>query len=72
MYNDFCYIIENENGDVVVFDFIFFGVVVVIDCNGKYCFFYIGYLFGLELMFWGISIDVLLYIFLCDKKINIV
>lgn len=56
------YIRVNNNWNVVVLDFIFFGLVVVIDCNRKYCFFYIGNFLGLELMFNGICIDVLLYV----------
>lgn len=63
----FCFFIENNNGDVVVFDCGFFGVVVVIDCDGRYRFFYIGFL--LKLWLCGICIDVLLYILVCDSFI---
>lgn len=42
LYRVFIYIVENNNRDIVVFDydlFIFmFGVLVVIDLNGFYCF----------------------------------
>lgn len=51
------FIIENGNGNIVVFDF---DSVIVIDCFGNNCFFYIGYLIGLGLVFCGICIDVLL------------
>lgn len=50
MYVQLCYIMENNNGDVVVVNFYIFnvyGVVVVIDQRGNYCFIYIGYFLGL-------------------------
>lgn len=37
---------ENNNGDVVVFDV---ELIVVIDCGGMFCFKYIGFLCGLGL-----------------------
>lgn len=48
IYKMFRKIIENNNGDIVVIDV---GVVVVIDIEGWFCFFYMGYLLrlGLEL-----------------------
>lgn len=73
MLFDFEYIMENNNGDVIIFYFfVFNGVVMVIDCGGKYCFNYIGYLLRLELYLLGICIDVFLYILVCDGKIKIV
>lgn len=50
----------------------FFYVVVVIDSEGMYWFFYIGYLIILEFRLRGIVIDVFGYIFVCDLKIDIV
>lgn len=47
-------------------------VVVVIDCRGKYCFNYIGYLLGLGLLLCGICIDFFLYILVVDINIKIV
>lgn len=38
-FSELKWIIENYNGDIVVFDDD--SVVVVIDCSGEYCFFYI-------------------------------
>lgn len=56
---------ENYNGDVVVFDvgLYMFGVIVVVDYEGKYCFFY-----QLELVFqlFGICINLMFYILVCD------
>lgn len=74
MYSYFGYIIENINGDVIVFDYKMLGLgfVVVISCEGIYCFFYEGYLLGLGLMLWIICVDVLLYILVCDENIYIV
>lgn len=60
---------ESNNGDIVVCDD---DVVVVIDWEGRYCFFYIGYLLGLGLLLSGICIDVLLNIFICDSIFKIV
>lgn len=51
------FIIENGNGNIVVFDY---DIVEVIDSDGIYLFFYIGYLIGLGFVFCGICIDVLL------------
>lgn len=53
----------------MVFDF---DVVVVIECRGRYCFFYIGHLLGLFLKFCGVCIDVMFYILLCDNRFYIV
>lgn len=69
MYRNFFCIIENINGDIVVFDFDWFGVVFVIDSRGKYCFIYMGYFFGLSFELWGICMDVLFYILVCDGSI---
>lgn len=52
--------------------FDWFGVVVVIDYQGRYCFFYIGYLLGLNLGLLGICIDVMLYILVCCRIIEII
>lgn len=70
MYKLFIYIIENKNGDVVVFDSK--DVVVVIDCGGKYCFMYIRFLLGLKRLLCGVCIDFLLYILVVDVIIKIV
>lgn len=70
MYYGLSYIIENINGDVVVFDWKL--CVVVIECGGKYCFFYVGDLLGLLMLLLGICIDVLLNILMCVLNINIV
>lgn len=69
-YRNFCFIIENNNGDIVVFDF--GSVVVVIDYEGKDCFFYIGFLLRFWLEFRGICIDLLLNIFVCDNVFELV
>lgn len=41
-YSKFVYIMENSNGDIVVFD-VGFDNVVVMDRRGNYCFLYIIY-----------------------------
>lgn len=40
------------------------GFIVVIECGGRYCVFYIGYKFVIYLF--GICIDMLLNIFVCE------
>lgn len=60
---------ENNNGDVVVFDVM---LIVGIDCGGKFCFCYIGCLLGLGLYILGLCIDVFLYILVCDGNIYMV
>lgn len=70
MYYGLSYIIENINGDVVVFDWKL--CVVVIECGGKYYFFYVGDLLGVLMLLLGICIDVLLNILMCVLNINIV
>lgn len=68
MYLEFIYIVENNNRDVVVLDYIlFFGVVVVSDYEGIYWFFYIGYLLKLGFELCVICIDGLLNILVCDN-----
>lgn len=47
LYKELIYMIENNNGDIVVFDWL--NVVVVIECSGIYCFFYRRYLIGVGL-----------------------
>lgn len=69
LYCGLWFIMESNNGDIVVCDD---DVVVVIDWEGRYCFFYIGYLLGLGLLLSGICIDVLLNIFICDSIFKIV
>lgn len=66
----FNYIIENNNRDVVVFDFNLVGVVVVIDYKWRYCFIYVKYL--LKFFFFGICIDVMLYILVCEGVIRLI
>lgn len=57
IYIDFYYIMENNNGDVVVVDFDYeFCDLVVIDGGGNYCFFYIGFFFGFRLELYGVCI----------------
>lgn len=63
MYVGLCYIIENVNGDVIVFDWK--NGVVVIDNEGKYCFIFSEDLYGLVISLKGICIDLLLYILVC-------
>lgn len=46
--------------------------IVVIMSGGIYCFLYIGYLKGLVFVLYGICIDLLLYIFVCDFRKNII
>lgn len=70
MYYGLSYIIENINGDVVVFDWKL--CVVVIMCGGRYCFIYIGDFIGLVMMLLGVCIDVFLNILMCVININIV
>lgn len=60
---------ENNNRDIVVFGFY---VVMVIDYGGRYCFFYRGYLLGLVLELWGVCIDVLLCILVCDFGLKLI
>lgn len=69
-YKNLMFIIENYNGDIVVFDLNC--CLVVMDSGGEYCFFYIGYLIGFGLILCGICIDIFLNILVCDKRINIV
>lgn len=70
MYKELINFIENNNGDIVVFDLL--NGVVVINFCGWYCFFFSMYLKGSVIRFCGICIDELLYIFVCDGVINIV
>lgn len=49
-----------------------FSGVVVISYEGSYCFFYIGYLCEVGIDFLGICSDELLYILVCDDRINLV
>lgn len=64
LYVYFRYIIENKNGDIVIFDSSK-KVVVVVDKRGWYRFNYIGFLEFLFL-FVGICIDVYVYILVVD------
>lgn len=63
MYFELCYIIENDNGDVVVFDWK--NGVVVIDIKGRYCFIFKKDLCGYDINLKGICIDLMLYILVC-------
>lgn len=73
MYIKLRYIIENINENIIVFDyFLWFGVVVVIECGGYYCFLYIGYFLELGILLKGICIDILLNIIVCDIRFKIV
>lgn len=62
LYKKFNFIIENNNRDIVVFDL--WSVVVVMEGGWGYWFIYIGYL--VVFLLYGICIDVLLYILVCD------
>nr|XP_034318682.1 uncharacterized protein LOC105324463 isoform X2 [Crassostrea gigas] len=59
------YITENNNGDVVVSDFM---AVVVTERGGKHRFSYTGHLSGSGLRPNGISTDALSHILVCDDK----
>lgn len=66
----FYFIIENRNGDILVFCLLY--VLVVMDCNGEFCFFYRGNNLKLRIWVYGLCIDVYLYIFVCDLMNNLV
>lgn len=56
MYEDFLYIIENMNRDIVIFDF-FKKLVVVVDKLGEYWFDYLGFNKKIDFLFCGVCID---------------
>ncbi|XP_052682725.1 uncharacterized protein LOC128163222 [Crassostrea angulata] len=63
------YITENNNGDVVVSDSIYWhGAVVVTERGGRHRFSYTGHSPGSELMPCGICTDSLSHILVCDYK----
>nr|XP_034309389.1 uncharacterized protein LOC105319963 [Crassostrea gigas] len=69
LYKEPYYITENNNGDVVVSDFM--GVVVT-ERGGKHCFSYTGHLSELDLEPRGICTDALSHILVCDNRTDTV
>ncbi|XP_065932365.1 uncharacterized protein [Magallana gigas] len=75
LYSDPRYITDNNNGDVVVSDFIYTsesGTVVVTERGGRHRFSYTGHPSGSELQPWGICTDALSHILVCDHRTNTV
>nr|XP_034310533.1 uncharacterized protein LOC117684053 [Crassostrea gigas] len=67
------YLTENNNGDVVVSDYVFVsGAVVVTERGGRHRFSYTGHPPGSRLQPWGICTDVLSHILVCDESTNTV
>uniref|UniRef100_K1PWI4 Tripartite motif-containing protein 2 n=1 Tax=Magallana gigas TaxID=29159 RepID=K1PWI4_MAGGI len=71
LYRDPHYITENNNGDVVVSDFLS-GAVVVTERGGRHRFSYTGHPSGSRLQPWGICTDALSHILVCDDIIKTV
>ncbi|XP_052693135.1 uncharacterized protein LOC128171383 isoform X2 [Crassostrea angulata] len=73
-YRSPCYITENNNGDVVVSDYIDFvsGAVVVTERGGRHLFSYTGHPSGSRLYPHGICTDALSHILVCDVGTNTV
>lgn len=63
MYIGVCYIIENNNGDVVVLDWK--NGVVVMESEGWYCLIFSEDLYGYVISLKGVCIDLMLYILVC-------
>eukprot|EP00105_Crassostrea_gigas_P042755 XP_019926903.1 PREDICTED: tripartite motif-containing protein 3 isoform X2 [Crassostrea gigas] len=65
LYRGLRYITENNNGDVVVSDFVS-GAVVVTERGGRHRFTYTGHPSGSRLWPYGICTDALSHILVCD------
>nr|XP_034308067.1 uncharacterized protein LOC117683178 [Crassostrea gigas] len=74
LYREPNYITENNNGDVVVSDYVLFesGAVVVTERGGRHRFSYTGHPSGSGLQPRGICTDALSHILVCDGKSNTV
>ncbi|XP_062595839.1 uncharacterized protein LOC134257211 [Saccostrea cucullata] len=69
LYSNPIYIVENRNGDVIVFDYNWLrGAVVVRDRVGRHRFSYTGHQSGSRLQPRGICTDALSHIIVCDLK----